>query len=72
MSRMITFAGIINARDLGGLTTMDGKTIRKRYLPVGITADERICAGAMYARLVADHERMFSDIWSQSMLPVVR
>ena len=30
----------------------DGKTVRKRYLPVGITADERICAGAMYARLV--------------------
>ena len=33
-------------------TGPDGKTIRKRYLPVGITADERICAGAMYARLV--------------------
>ena len=32
MSRMITFAGIINARDLGGLTTMDGKTIRKGLL----------------------------------------
>jgi len=30
----------------------DGKMIRKRYLPIGITADERICAGAMYARLV--------------------
>ena len=30
----------------------DGKMVRKRYLPVGITADERICAGAMYARLV--------------------
>ncbi len=30
----------------------DGKTIRKRMLPIGITADERICAGAMYARMV--------------------
>ena len=30
----------------------DGKPIRKRYLPIGITADERICAGAMYARMV--------------------
>ena len=30
----------------------DGKTVRKRYLPVGITADERICAGAVYAKLV--------------------
>lgn len=31
----------------------DGKTIRKRYLPIGITADERICAGAVYAKMVA-------------------
>lgn len=30
----------------------DGKTVRKRYLPIGITADERICAGAIYARMV--------------------
>ncbi len=30
----------------------DGKTVRKRYLPIGITADERICAGAIYAKLV--------------------
>ena len=30
----------------------DGKVSRKRYLPVGITADERICAGAIYAKLV--------------------
>ena len=32
MSRMISFAGIINARDLGGLTTADGKKIRKGLL----------------------------------------
>lgn len=30
----------------------DGKAARKRYLPIGITSDERICAGAMYARMV--------------------
>ncbi|MBR1585928.1 MAG: hypothetical protein IJ662_10340 [Clostridia bacterium] len=30
----------------------EGKPIRKRLLPIGITADERICAGAMYARMV--------------------
>ena len=30
----------------------DGKTVRKRYLPIGITADERICAGAIYAKMV--------------------
>lgn len=29
----------------------DGKVIRKRMLPIGATADERVCAGAMYARL---------------------
>lgn len=29
----------------------DGKVVRRRALPVGITADERVCAGAMYARM---------------------
>ena len=32
MPRIITFAGIINARDLGGLTTTEGRTIRKGLL----------------------------------------
>lgn len=32
MTRIITFAGIINARDLGGLTTTEGNTIRKGLL----------------------------------------
>ena len=30
----------------------DGKATRKRMLPLGVVADERICAGAIYARLV--------------------
>lgn len=30
----------------------NGQAVRKRYLPIGITADERICAGAVYARMV--------------------
>lgn len=30
----------------------DGKAVRKRWLPIGITVDERICAGAMYARFL--------------------
>ena len=29
----------------------DGQIRRRRLLPIGITADERICAGAMYAKL---------------------
>ncbi len=30
-----------------------GKVVRKRALPVGITADERVCGGAVYATLFA-------------------
>ena len=30
----------------------DGKAVRKRLLPIGLTADERICAGAVYAKMV--------------------
>ena len=32
----------------------NGVTRMKRYLPVGITADERVCAGAHYARFFND------------------
>lgn len=32
----------------------NGKTRMKRYLPIGITADERVCSGAHYARFFAD------------------
>ena len=42
-----------------------GKTVRKRYLPIGITADERICAGAMYARMV---NRMIRYLHDPSLL----
>ena len=35
----------------------DGQTRMKRFLPVGITADERVCSGAFYARFFADMER---------------
>ena len=30
------------------------KTVMKRYLPIGITADERVCSGAHYARFFTD------------------
>ena len=29
-----------------------GKAVRKRILPAGVTADERICAGMIYSRLI--------------------
>ncbi len=35
----------------------DGQTRMKRFLPVGITADERVCSGAHYAGFFADMER---------------
>ena len=43
----------------------NGQTVRKRYLPVGITADERICAGAMYARVV---DRMMNYLNNPDLL----
>lgn len=32
----------------------NGETRMKRYLPIGITADERVCSGAHYARFFKD------------------
>lgn len=39
----------------------DGKAVRKRLLPIGVVADERICAGAVYARLVAGITRCLNN-----------
>ena len=47
-SLFVSMGSVIRESSVGP----DGKTVRKRYLPVGITADERICAGAVYAKLV--------------------
>ena len=35
----------------------NGETRMKRYLPIGITVDERVCSGAHYARFFADMRR---------------
>ena len=35
----------------------NGQTRMKRYLPIGITADERVCSGAHYARFFAAIEK---------------
>ena len=35
----------------------NGQTRMKRYLPIGITADERVCSGAHYARFFNDMRR---------------
>lgn len=37
--------------------TEDGETRMVRYLPIGITADERVCSGAHYARFFSDVKR---------------
>ena len=35
----------------------NGQTRMKRYLPIGITADERVCSGAHFARFFASMEK---------------
>ncbi len=35
----------------------NGEARMKRYLPIGITADERVCSGAHYARFFTDMKR---------------
>lgn len=42
-----------------------GQTIRKRNLPIGVTADERICAGAVFARVV---DRMMNYLRNPELL----
>jgi len=38
----------------------EGKVYRKAVLPIGMTADERVCGGAMYARLFAHMKRILA------------
>ena len=35
-----------------------GEARMKRFLPLGITADERVCSGAHYARFFNDMKRL--------------
>ncbi|MBQ8161682.1 MAG: 2-oxo acid dehydrogenase subunit E2 [Clostridia bacterium] len=39
----------------------DGKTRMKRFLPIGITADERVCSGAYYAAFFNDMQRYLKN-----------
>lgn len=39
----------------------NGATRMKRFLPIGITADERVCSGAHYAGFFADMVRYLND-----------
>ncbi len=39
----------------------DGQARMKRYLPIGITADERVCSGAHYARFFTDMRRFMDN-----------
>ncbi len=39
----------------------DGKTRMRRWLPLGITADERVCSGAHYAAFFSDVRRMLDN-----------
>ncbi len=42
------------------VTDAEGKARMKRWLPVGITVDERVCSGAHYAAFFADVVRMLN------------
>ena len=42
----------------GAATVENGETRMKRFLPLGITADERVCSGAHYARFFNDMRRL--------------
>ena len=42
-------------------TDSSGNTRMKRWLPLGLTADERVCSGAHYAKFFADATRFFSN-----------
>lgn len=38
-----------------------GKPVRRRMLPMGVTADERVCAGIIYSRFLQYFQRCLSD-----------
>jgi hypothetical protein len=38
-----------------------GTAVRKRMLPIGVTADERVCPGAVYAKMVARMIKLVND-----------
>ncbi len=39
----------------------DGQVVRKRMLPMGVTADERVCAGISYSRFLQIFQRTIAD-----------
>lgn len=43
------------------ITVENGKTVRHRFLPLGIVVDERVAAGAEYARLMAGMNKYLKD-----------
>ena len=51
------------AGDAGDVLTVDseGNSRMKRWLPLGLTADERVCSGAHYAKFFADAIKNFGN-----------
>jgi hypothetical protein len=39
----------------------EGKAVRRRSLPLGVTADERVCAGITYSRFLLSIQRYLAD-----------
>ena len=51
----------IGSLERGVTVNAKGEAQRKRVLPIGITADERVCAGMIYAKMVAMVSRYLAD-----------
>lgn len=51
----------IGSVERGVVLNEKGEPQRKRYMPIGITADERVCAGNLYAQMVAMLNKYLND-----------
>ena len=51
----------IGSLERGVTVNAKGEAQRKRTLPIGITADERVCAGMIYAQMVAMVSKYLAD-----------
>ena len=57
--KMVDCVGYMIPQAMGG--EENGETRMKRFLPIGITADERVCAGSHYARFFNDMRHYLED-----------
>lgn len=58
-----TTSQFVSIGNIERITTVDsqGKPLRKNYLPIGVTADERICAGMVYSKFLSHFFQCISN-----------